>query len=199
MTAPLAVRHELARKALHLGAAVVPLSYRAGAPRDALALILAAALLVALLVEIARVRRPSVQGALDRMVGPLFRHHERARLTGATWLAVALLVALMLLPPPLAIATMWAAAVADPAAALVGRTIGRIRPRPGAKSLEGALACFAVAALGAWLVAGLPPSWALAAGIAAAAAEWPTVSLDDNIRVSLGVGLTLAALRMFAN
>jgi dolichol kinase len=108
-----------------------------------------------------------------------------------------MLAATAVLPKPLAVATMWAAAAGDPAAALVGRFVGRIRLHEQGKSLEGSLACLATTALGAMLLVGLRPSWALSAGIAAALAEWPRAPFDDNLRITVGVGTTLSVLRMF--
>ncbi|HUF29164.1 MAG TPA: hypothetical protein VMM77_00775 [Gemmatimonadaceae bacterium] len=199
MTAPvLAPNHELARKAIHLLAASVPIAYAAEVSREALTWVLAAAVVIAVSVEVARRRLPAVQRMLDRTVGGLFRPHEHAGVTGATWLILALLVAIAVLPRPAAIATMWAAAVGDPAAALVGRSMGRMRMHPSGKSLEGLLACLATTALGAWLVAGLPAIVALLAGTAAAIGEWPRSTLDDNIRITVAVGATLIALRMFS-
>ena len=46
----LALRHELARKALHLTSATVPVAYALGAPRDLLLALLGVLVLVALLV-----------------------------------------------------------------------------------------------------------------------------------------------------
>jgi dolichol kinase len=195
---PITLHRELARKALHLLSAAIPLAYAGGTSRTVVTWSLVAAALVAVAVEVARRMFRPVQRHLDRLGGSLFRAHEHASVTGATWLILALLGAALALPRELAIAAMWAAAVGDPAAALVGRTIGRIRLHPGGKSLEGALACLAMTLLGGVLVAGLPVAWAAAAGGAAAVAEWPAGPLDDNVRIVAGVGATLTAIRMFA-
>jgi dolichol kinase len=48
------LRHELARKAIHLASAVVPISYAAGLRREVLLVLLTLALLIALGVEAAR-------------------------------------------------------------------------------------------------------------------------------------------------
>ena len=199
MTAPpLPLRRELARKAIHLLSATAPIVYAAGASRAAMLWTLGAAALAAVAIEVARRTHSAAQHTLDRTVGPLFRAHEHASVTGATWLAVSLLLAAAALPRDLAIATMWAVAVGDPAAALVGRTVGRLRLHPEGKSVEGAVACLATTFAGAALIAALPLALAAAAGAAAALAEWPRGPFDDNLRIAVSVGVTLGVLRMFA-
>ena len=192
------MRRELARKAIHLLSATVPVAYAAGASRATMLWTLGAATLGAILIEIVRRVHAPAQYALDRTVGPLFRAHEHASVTGATWLAVSLLLAAAALPRDFAIATMWAVAVGDPAAALVGRTLGRLRLHPDGKSVEGAAACLATTFAGAALIAALPLALAASAGAAAALAEWPRGPFDDNLRIATAVGATLVALRMFA-
>lgn len=197
-TPPLALHRELTRKAIHLLSAAAPLSYAGGLSRGVLLPMLGSLAALAIAVEIARRTQPAAQRVLDRFVGSLFRSHEHASITGATWLMIALFAAVVVLPRDIAIATMWAAAVGDPAAAIVGRSVGRMRRSPGGKSIEGALACLAMTFAGAALVAGLPLGWSAAAGLAAATAEWPRGPLDDNVRVAVAVAGVLALLRMFA-
>ena len=195
---PLAVRRELTRKAIHLLGTAAPVAYAGGMPRAPLLWMLGLGAAVAIAVEIGRRTSGAVQRVLDRTVGGLFRAHERASITGATWLVLGMFASAALLPTPLAIATMWAAAAGDPAATLVGRSVGRLRLHPGGKSLEGSLACLATSVVGAALIADLPLWWASSAGVAAAIAEWPRGSLDDNVRITLAVGATLSVIRMFA-
>ena len=196
-TAPLGVRQELARKAIHLTAAAAPIAYAAGMQKFTLIITLGALAAAAVLVEVSRRTSRVVQQQLERLFGRLFRAHERASTTGATWLLIGMFAATALLSKPLAISTMWAAAVGDPAAALVGRPFGRIRFSPNGKSLEGSLACLATTALGAVLLGNLRVWEGVVAGAIAAAAEWPRLRIDDNIRVALAVGGTLFVLRMF--
>lgn len=196
--APLGVRQELTRKAIHLIATAAPLAYAAGVPRSLITIVLIALTAIAALVEIGRRTSPSVQRHLDRLVGRLFRPHERASITGATWLMLGMLAAIAVLPKPLAVTTMWAAAGGDPMAAIVGRPLGRIRFASGGKSVEGALACLTTTAVGAVLLADMPAWEGVIAGTAAAIAEWPRWQIDDNVRVSLAVGGVLSLLRMFA-
>jgi dolichol kinase len=196
---PATLRHELARKAIHLASAVVPVAYAAGAPRPAVLAGLAAAGAAALAVEVARRRSPRARAAFDGLVGSLLRAHERDRWSGATWMCAAYALAVLAFPRPAAVAAMLAVSVGDAAAAVVGRAAGARRaraaaagagadPAAGAKTWEGSAACAAATALAALLVARLPAAAALACGVAAALAERPRWPIDDNVRVAAAAG-----------
>jgi dolichol kinase len=193
--APLALRHELARKGIHLATATIPVAYAAGLPRAWLLWLLTALCAAAVAAELGRGRHERTRALVERAAGRLFREHERERWSGATWLAVALLAAALLFPRDVAVATMWAVSVGDAAAAVVGRTLGRRASRGAGKSLAGSLACAGAAAVGALLVARLPPVESLTAAAVAALAERPRAPFDDNIRIVLAVGGSLLLLR----
>jgi dolichol kinase len=91
---------------------------------------------------------------------------------------------------------MWAVAVGDAAAAIIGRTIGRHRIGRSAKSIEGSIACAVVTSVGALTIASLAPVPSIVAGIAAALGEWPSGPLDDNVRIGLAVGGGILLCRM---
>jgi dolichol kinase len=201
--------HELARKALHVTSAVIPVAYAFWLPRRAVLLGLAALLAVALVVEVGRLRTPRGRAWFTRVVGALLREHERDRWSGATWMLASYLLATLLFPRPAAVAAMLAVALGDAAAAVVGRWAGARRaarravhqgargsaqgsaPRaavPRRKTLAGSAACAAATAAGALAVAGLTPTASAAAALAAALAEYPDVFVDDNVRVALAAG-----------
>ena len=196
VSAPLTVRRELARKALHLLWALVPLAYAFGAPRKLVLGGLVVACTCAVIVEIARTHSDRVRLVFDRATGLLLREHERHRWSGATWLLLSFLLVVTLFDAPVAIAAMWAVAVGDASAAIVGRTIGRHRPGNSRKSIEGSIACAIASGAGAWLLAQLSPATSIIAGISAASAEWPARPLDDNMRIGLGVGVGILLSRM---
>ena len=203
-THPHLFRAEAARKALHTAAAIFPLTYSAGAPRRTLIVVLGITLAVAVVVEFARRRVPTVGRRFDWVVGAMLRANERsafrrdgrATITGATWLALALLGAVALLNRAPAVAAMWCATAGDPAAALVGiwwsnrrRTAARAR-----KSTAGSVACAVVSFAGLRLLAGV--SWPAALGLAAVAvlAERFSAPVDDNIAIVASVGLVASLL-----
>jgi dolichol kinase len=189
---------ELARKALHLVFAAVPIALAAGVSQPALAWTLGALFLIALTVELSRARVPAVADRFTRVFGSLLRPRERGRWTGATWLIAVCLGALWALPRPDAIAVTWAAAVGDASAALVGIPLGgRLIPNTGrGKSIEGSAACFLVTFAGAYGLAGLGLRLALLVAAAATAAEWPNWGVDDNVRVGAATTALLVIATM---
>jgi dolichol kinase len=189
---PVTLRHELARKTIHLASAAVPAAYAAGLPRRWLLVALGAALAVAVTVELARHRVPRARATFERRVGALLRAHERDRWSGATWMCVAYLLAALLFARPVAVAAMLGVALGDAAAAIVGRWWGarHIAPdaAPRGKTWVGTAACAGATLLAALLVARLPLLAAAAGAVAGALAERPAGPLDDNVRIALATG-----------
>ena len=195
-SAPLTVGRELARKALHMTWAVVPVAYAMGTPRRFVLAGLIAACAMAIVIEIARTRSERVRLVFDRATGLLLREHERHRWSGATWLLLSFLLVTLLFESPVAVAAMWAVAVGDASAAIIGRTVGRYRIGRSRKSIEGSVACALASAAGAFLLAQLSPASSIIAGISAAVAEWPARPFDDNMRIGIAVGIGILLSRM---
>lgn len=196
VVAPLTVRRELARKALHLLWAAVPVGWALGVPRTVVLAVLLAACASAVIIETARTRIERVRAVFHRATSRLLREHEHHRWSGATWLLLSFLLVALLFDTPVAIAAMWAVAVGDATAAIVGRTIGRHRIGRSLKSIEGSIACAIATAAGASVLAHLTPMESLTAGVAAALAEWPARPFDDNVRIGIAVGTGILLSRM---
>ena len=184
------LRRELARKAIHLSSAAVPIALALGVERRVAVTVLGALAFTAVVVETARATLPVIALRFDALFRSLLRQHESRHVTGATWLLGSMFAAVLLLPRDIAIAATWAAAVGDAAAALVGIRFGRRRSARDGKSLEGSVACLLATLLGALLLARLGLPIAVLAAVAAAVGErlpWPR---DDNIRIIAAVGIT---------
>jgi len=207
MTAPPEISYavEVRRKALHLGALVLPLAVLVLGRASLWLLVPLAALAVA--GDIARVRSAWTRRWLHRWFGSLMRPEEVPPLggpvvvNGATAMMVAAALCVALAAPAVAAAAVAMQQVGDAAAALVGRRWGRTRWRGTTKSVEGS-AAFLVAALGVgalvarWPGADLPPVVILVGALAAAAAEIPRLRVNDNLVVPLtaALAMSLAAL-----
>lgn len=190
----LALGRELARKGLHVASAVLPVGWGIGIlSPELLRLLLVVALAVAILVEGARRLSRRARRMFDALFAPLLRPHEQTDLTGATWLAAAMLGALVVFPPSAAVVALWAVAAGDGAASIVGRLASRGQPDAG-KTLAGSVTCALVTMLGAVWLASAPWLSAVVIGAATALAERPRGPLDDNLRVTAVAGLAAWAL-----
>lgn len=157
---------------------------------ERLRLLLTIALAIAMLVEGARHLSSRAARAFDAMFAPLLRPHERADITGATWLAIAMLGAMLVLPPGPAVVALWAVAAGDGAASVIGRIVAHRRAAPQTgKTIAGSLACAAVTAAGALWLTDAAPLAAAAIGALTAVAERPRGPLDDNLRVAVAAGI----------
>ena len=183
-------RRELARKAIHITSAAVPIALAAGIDHRIAVMTLGTLLLLAIVVEFIRVRVASAASRFDATFATLLRPHESRGATGATWLIGAMFAAVLLFPRSAAIAATWGAAIGDAAAAVVGMRFGRHRSARDGKSMEGTIACFLATLFGAVLVARIQLPAALLVAVAAAGAErmpWPR---DDNMRIVAVAGIT---------
>ncbi|WP_441285804.1 diacylglycerol/polyprenol kinase family protein [Sorangium sp. KYC3313] len=145
-------------------------------------------------MEIARRVSERVNERLMGVFRLVAHPHERYRVNSSTWYVTALFLLALFgtrLSQSLAVVVL---AVADPAAALIGRRFGRTRLRDG-RSLEGTLAFFAAGALSALVVmwalgpASLSSRLLLAAvaGLAGAATELFSTRMDDNFTIPVAV------------
>jgi dolichol kinase len=127
----------------------------------------------------------------------MVREHEAFTLLGSSYLVLAAIVAVTILPRPVAAAALGFTILGDAAAAMVGKGWGRT-PLFG-KTLEGALGglatCFAWAAL-VHLTTGLP--WAVAAvgALTASLVELLPIPIDDNLGMTLIAGFAMRLLWM---
>ena len=186
---------ELARKATHLGALVIPGGYyflRLD-KADMLAIMVPVALLMVLL-DISRLRNWAIyRSFIGRMVTPMIRDHEHAGdFSGATYILLSVCLTVALYSKPIAIAALAFIIVGDVLAALIGRKFGR--HRFGRKSVEGSLACL----VGTLVVASLAPGIALSVGVfgavVATITEAASSRIDDNISVPIISGLAMTLL-----
>ena len=180
------LHREAQRKAIHVASVLVPLAVWL-LPRPVALVLLGTGVALAVLVEAGRRRVRWARYHFLKRTRTLLRAHERDRLAGATWMALAYFLALLLFPKPVAVLAMLYAALGDAAAALVGRRWGRRRARWG-KSAEGLAAAFAVMLALGVAMPGVPLAAAVVGAAVASLLEFLPLPLDDNLVVVLSGG-----------
>jgi len=130
------------------------------------------------------------------LVKVLLRKGERsAEYTTAIFFLLALVVMVHAFDMRIVAAAVFVTGCADPAARIIGKTLGRHRLPKSRKTLEGSLGCFAVAFLIIWAVSGMPIV-AAAAGLVVTAAELLIPGflpgfLDDNFWIPMLCALAM--------
>ena len=184
---------EIRRKAIHLSFILVPLIYLYDLlPRRVIVGGLLVAVLVSIVFELARLHDARVRFFISRFFRDLVRRHEQKQLLGSTYLLIAAVLTIELFSREIAVSALGALVLGDTAAALVGKTIGRVRVL--GKTLEGSAACFLVSFLFAWGVVGLPAWLAACGALTATLFELLPVPLDDNFRIPLSAGYVMKLL-----
>jgi dolichol kinase len=185
--------HEVQRKAIHLAFILIPLVYFYDVlPRVVIVRGLLLATAVSIAVEIVRLHDRRVRRFFKLFFGDLIRRHEQQELLGSTYMLIASVITIELFDRPVAVAALGCLILGDTAAALVGRTFGRLRVL--GKTVEGSLACFAISFLFAWGVVGLPAWLAACGALTATLFELLPVPLDDNFRIPLSAGFVMKLL-----
>jgi dolichol kinase len=131
----------------------------------------------AVALETVRLSSPRFRDAVARTL-PVFRPREQGRPSGAMWLSVGYALA-ALVPAPAPAAGILVAALADPAASLVGTW----RRTPGSKTWRGSVA-HAITAAAVLAVLGWTPGAVLVGAAVATLLERAATGVDDNLVVA---------------
>jgi dolichol kinase len=179
---------ELGRKALHLLALSIPLGmWWVGMP---LALyLLAPAALLAVAADVVRSYSATFNTLIRWIFGPLMRPEElpeagtEVRFNGATCVLVGAVLMVLLFPLRVAVPVLAMAMLADAAAALVGRRVGRIHWGSLSATVEGTAAFIGTGlTIMAWFPA-VAFGPAAAGVVVGAVIEALPMPVNDNIRV----------------
>lgn len=185
---------ELKRKAIHLASMVIPVGYFVSPASWFIwwERALLAAVILSLAIEVFRLNHPRTRYVFRHFFGELLRNHEEATLLGSTYLLIACLLTIHLFPKPIAVLALLFLILGDTAAAIVGKSIGRVRFL--GKTLEGSLACFAVCYGLTAVMPGIPFPVGLVGALVATIFELLPIPLDDNFRIPLSAGFAMELL-----
>jgi len=187
---------EVGRKALHLLALVIPFGmWGLGMP---LALyLLGTGALIAVAADVGRAYSPTFNTWIRAIFGPLMRAEElpdvgtRVTFNGATCVLVGAALLALLFPLRVAVPVLTMTMLADAAAALVGRRIGRHTWGSLSATVEGT-AAFVLTGLGVMAAfSSIAVAPAVASVVVAAAIEALPLPVNDNIRVPLVAALVV--------
>ena len=198
---PLPYRVELQRKAIHLGALVLPFAILA-LPTPLARGTLTGLAALALALDVARQRVPAARRVVDGVFGWLMRPEERPPeggplvLNGAVWMCLSAAACAWLFPAGVGAAALATLMLGDAAASVVGRRYGRRRWPGSLKSVEGSAAYVVAAVLtglvvATWPTADLGLGTVLVGAVVGAALEALPVPVNDNFRVPVLSGLAM--------
>ncbi len=177
---------EIKRKAVHLATLVVPIGYALTSDTAILSFLIPF-FLVYLAVDLLRHFHPGLGSLFQKhFFGRVLREEEKPTLMGSTYFLFASILTILLFPKPIAIASLLILILSDTAAALVGKSFGRIPIFR--KTLEGSLAFFVSSLLIVWLYPGLDRVSGSFAALGASLVEALPISLDDNLTIPLTAG-----------
>ena len=188
---------EIGRKTLHLLALIIPLGmWVLGTPMALYVLALGASIAVG--ADVARAYSSWVNDWIRVIFGPLMRDEELRAVgtgvtfNGATCVLVGAALLTLIFPLRVAVPVLTMTMLADAAAALVGRRVGRHPWGSLSATVEGS-AAFVATGLGVMaLFPALAYGPAAVAVVVAAAIEALPLPVNDNIRVPLVAALVVA-------
>jgi diacylglycerol kinase (CTP) len=186
------VKNELIRKSIHLFMVIIPLSLLFLEKWLVLG-VLGGIILLAMTVEILRLRWPGFYRVFEKIFGPLLREHERGHLTGSTYLLMGAFLAILLFDKTIALTVLLFVVVSDGLGALTGRMWGRHNLTKD-KTLEGC----AVFLLTAGAIVLLTMQDQILIGmmgvVVAFVIDVFVTGLNDNLAIPLGAGAVMHAL-----
>lgn len=181
---------EVVRKSIHICSSVFALLYWC-VGREWMIAIGAGLTALALILETPRFLFPTYADVIERLLGGILRASERWRPTGASYIALAILLVALLFPQRIGITVLLFMSVSDALASVIGKRWGRARFL--GKSRLGSATFFVSACLIGLAVLGGPLWWVAVGAAAAAIAEATPVrfggyQVDDNLLTPLAGG-----------
>jgi dolichol kinase len=177
---------EIKRKIVHLATLIVPLGYVLTSEETVL-FFLVPFFICYLSVDLLRHFIPGLSSLFRKyFFGRVLREEEGETFMGSTYFLFSTILTILLFPKPIAISSLLILILADTAAALVGKGIGRVRIL--GKTLEGSMAFFFTALLIVWIYPTLNRFSGSFAALGATLIEILPIRLNDNLTIPLAAG-----------
>lgn len=188
---------EIRRKIMHTWPIIIPIAYRFVSKDTALMIMLPICVFY-VFCDIFRHFHEGFKQLFDRIITAHFlREHEKNGLIGSSYFIFGALLAIILFPKPVTIASLYILIISDAMAAIVGTGWGKTRIF--AKSLEGSIAFFVSGTIVVLLAMQDKPLWGesamqghlwwgVLAVVGATLVELFPTGLDDNLTIPLVAG-----------
>ena len=124
-----------------------------------------------------------IKSLIYKYFGLIIRPHEKANLSGATYILASSILTILIFDKPIAILAIAFIVIGDSAGAIVGRIWGR--NRYWNKTLEGSASFFIACCIVALPVPGIPWWLKIAGALVATVTEAFSFYVDDNLTVPL--------------
>jgi dolichol kinase len=180
---------EIRRKLIHLSTLVIPLGYALTSEQLVLAFLIPLALGLLGLDILRRYHRGLESFFRRNFYGRVLREREEHALMGSTYFLLSSMLIILLFPKVIAIVSLLILIVSDTCAALVGKSIGRMRVF--GKTAEGSLAFFISALLIVWSFSFLNRPAGVLAAAGSTLVELLPIHIDDNFTIPLTAGAIL--------
>ena len=186
------INSEVARKAIHLSNAIIPLSYYYFFQNKIdMIIVLASFLIFCFFIEIYRKNNHILSNFFSNWLEFMMRDKEKkGGVTGATWVFVGALFTILLVPEPYSIISLLFLSVGDTCAAIIGKNFPYIKL--GKKTFSGAMACF-FSCLGVGLLIDIPISYEviILGSFMAMFIEIMPLPINDNVSIPIFSGLSM--------
>ena len=184
--------NEIARKVLHIGSSVIPLSYLWFIQdREIMVLLLGLLSLTAVCIEFSRGKVKFVDALFSSWLGIMLRDNEiHGKFNGATWFLFGGTITVFLFAIPVAVPALLFLTVGDTFAAIGGKLypLGKI----GDKTLSGSAAGIVTSFGAAYMVnQTLPLEVIILGAVAAMGVELLPVPLNDNLTIPIFSGTVM--------
>ncbi len=191
------IKSEVARKAIHLSNAIIPLSYYYYSNKINMIIVLASFLIFCFFIEIYRKNNLKLSKFFSDWFEFMMREKEKkGQITGATWVFVGALFTILIVPDPYNIMSLLFLSFGDTFAAIIGIKFPYIRL--GRKTLSGSIAGF-FACLSIGLVIDIPITYEIIilGAFVAMLIEVLPLPINDNVSIPIFSGLSMYYFSLF--
>ncbi|MGQ9507760.1 MAG: diacylglycerol/polyprenol kinase family protein [Thermodesulfobacteriota bacterium] len=177
---------EIKRKIVHLATLIIPIGYGLSSQRFILTFLIPF-FLIYLSIDLLRRLHPGVALLFRKhFFGRVLREEEERNLMGSTYFLLSSILTILLFPKQIAIVSLLILILSDTAAAIVGKSFGKIPIFK--KTLEGGGAFLCTSLLIVWIYPDIDRFSGSVAALVTAIIELLPLPIDDNLTIPLVAG-----------